>query len=182
MRLNNLTLWPLLAPLALLGGPAVAQGTDLGPPAAITHFQGAPVPAFKVADHAGRPVRVSDFRGRIVIVNMWATWCPPCRLEMPTFERLAARYPKDLVVLAVSNDMGGWPAVDRFWKTQFPHLHVALAPGPELAPSLGALGLPYTLVLDRQGREIARVPQGGQWDQGALAALIARSIARPGKG
>ena len=72
----------------------------------------------------------------------------------------------------------GWPAIDPFWRNRFPHLHLALAPGPELAPKLGALGLPYTLILDREGREIARVPHGGEWDRGELAALIARSIAQ----
>jgi thiol-disulfide isomerase/thioredoxin len=177
MRLGFAKLWPFLAPLVLIVGPAEVEAQDAAP-AAITHSQGKAVPSFTVADRSGKPIKVSDFRGRVVIVNMWATWCPPCRAEMPTFENLAARYPKDLVILAVSNDSGGWPAIDPFWKNRFPHLHVALAPGPDLAPKLGALGLPYTLVLDRQGKEIARVPFGGQWDRGELAALIARSIAQ----
>jgi thiol-disulfide isomerase/thioredoxin len=156
---------------------AQAPAWSLAP---ITGFRGEAVPPVLVSDRAGKPVRLSDFRGRIVIVNMWATWCPPCRAEMPSLERLAARYPKDLVVLAVSNDTKGWPAIDGFWGDRFPHLHVALAPGPELGRQLGALGLPYSLIVDRDGREIARLPQGGEWDQGALAALVAQSIsARP---
>src|SRR5579859_645132 len=161
---------------------AVAAHAQAVPgPSAIMRFQGRPVPSFEVQDRAGKAVRLSDFRGRVVIVNMWATWCPPCRAEMPTLEKLAARYPKDLVVLAISNDEGGWRAIDQFWKNRFPHLRVALAPGPDLAPKLGALGLPYTLIVDRDGREIARVPQGAQWDQGELAALVARSVLQPKK-
>jgi len=170
-----------LASLMLALVPAGARAQEAALPLAITHFQGKPVPPFTVSDRAGKPVRLSDLRGPVVIVNMWATWCPPCRAEMPTLEKLAARYPKDLVVLAISNDEGGWRAIDQFWKNRFPHLRVALAPGPDLAPKLGALGLPYTLIVDRDGREIARVPQGAQWDQGELAALVARSVLQPKK-
>jgi|SRR5579859_2994394 len=158
---------------------AVAAHAQAVPgPSAIMRFQGRPVPSFEVQDRAGKAVRLSDFRGRVVIVNMWATWCPPCRAEMPSLERLAARYPKDLTVLAVSNDSDGWPAVDRFWGKRFGHLRVALAPGPDLAHGLGALGLPYSLIVDRDGREIARLPFGAEWDKGEIAALIGRSIAQ----
>jgi thiol-disulfide isomerase/thioredoxin len=165
----------LASGLILAAPPSVAQPP--GSPPAITAFQGKPVPALGVADRAGRPVTLAELKGRVVIVNMWATWCAPCRLEMPSLERLAARYPKDLVVLAVSNDQQGWPAIDRFVGDQFPHLRLALAAGPDTARQLGVLGLPYSLIVDRQGREIARVPRGAVWDSGGLAALVGRSLA-----
>lgn len=106
----------LLLPLAspLLGIVPAARAQQAGPPLAITRFQGRVVPAFNASDRSGKAIGLSDLRGRIVIVSMWATWCDPCRAEMPTLESLAARYPKDLVVLAVSNDEGGWPEVDQF--------------------------------------------------------------------
>jgi thiol-disulfide isomerase/thioredoxin len=160
----------------LAAAPAAASAQSAGVPAAITRFMGKPLPAFTVSDRARKPIRTADLRGHIAIVNMWATWCPPCRAEMPTLESLGARYPKDLVILAVSNDQGGWPAIDPFWQNRFPHLKVALAPGPQLASELGALGLPYSLIVDRDGREIARVPQGADWNHGELAAMIARSV------
>lgn len=97
---------------------------------------------------------------------------------MPSLERLAARYPKDLVVLAVSNDQQGWPAIDRFARDQFPHLHLALAAGPDTARQLGVLGLPLSVIVDRDGREIARLPRAAEWDSGALASLVAQNIAR----
>ncbi len=171
-----------LAPLMLAFLPAAALAQQAGPPIAITRFQGKVVPPVTVSDRSGKPIRLADLRGRIVIVNMWATWCGPCRAEMPTLESLAARYQKDLVVLAVSNDEGGWPDVDQFWKTQFPHLRVALPSNPDLAVRLGAIGLPYSLIVDREGREIARVPRGADWIHGELAALIARSVSQPTKG
>ena len=167
-----------LAALTLGLAPISAHAQPAGPPIAITRFQGKSPPAVVVADRAGKAIRLSDLRGRIVIVNMWATWCGPCRAEMPTLDRLAAKYPKDLVVLAVSNDEGGWPAIDQFWKSQFPHLRVALAPDRQLAARLGALGLPYSLIVDRDGREIAGVPRGAAWDEGQLAALVARSVSQ----
>lgn len=167
---------PLLAGLVIAGFPALAPA-KASAAVAITHFQGGAVPPVVAADHKGKSVRLSDWRGRTVIVNLWASWCPPCRAELPSLDRLAARYPSDLAVLAISNDADGWPAVDGFWKGQFPHLHLALANGPELGNSLGALGLPYSLVVDRDGREIARIPRGAEWDKGELAELIARSIA-----
>lgn len=175
-RRSRLAWASLLAATTLAAAPAGAFA-QAGPPAAITRFKGAAVPPVVVSDRRGKPVRLSDFRGRVVIVNMWATWCAPCRIEMPTLERLAARHPQDLVVLAVSND-DDWAPVDRYWRSQFPHLRLARAADQSLAGKLGALGLPYTLILDREGREIARVARGAAWDEGELAALVARSVSK----
>ena len=98
-------------------------------------------------------------------------------MEMPSLERLAAQYPHDLSVLAISNDADGWPAIDRFWVGRFPHLHVALTSQPDLIARLGALGLPYSLIVDRDGHEIGRIPRAIEWDQGEMKAFIARSVA-----
>jgi thiol-disulfide isomerase/thioredoxin len=143
----------------------------------IQRFKGREIPPIAATDRAGRPIRLADLRGRVVIVNLWASWCPPCRMEMPSLERLAARYPDDLTVLAISNDVDGWPAIGRFWGQKFPHLRVALASQPDLIARLGALGLPYSLIVDRDGHEIGRIPQGIEWDKGEIKALIARSVA-----
>lgn len=150
-------------------------------PRAITRFHGMPVPDIVVSQKSGRSLHLSDLRGRIVILNVWATWCVPCRAEMPTLERLAARDPNNLVVLAVSIDEDGWPAVDQFWKSQFPHLRAALASSPDLPTELGALGVPYSLVVGRDGREIARVLRGAEWDRGELAALVTHSVSQDAK-
>ena len=96
---------------------------------------------------------------------------------MPSLERLAARYPNDLTVLAISNDADGWPAIDRFWGQNFPHLRVALASEPHVIGRLGALGLPYSLIVDRDGHEIGRVPRAIEWDKPDIESLIARSVA-----
>lgn len=65
---------------------------------------GEPVPAFEFTDFKGRPYKISDFKDKLVVLNFWATWCPPCVVEMPIFIDLAKEYPDDVVVLAISSD------------------------------------------------------------------------------
>ena len=163
--------------LVTLAVTIMAARAQFAPPVIIERFKSHEIPAIPARDRAGHPVRLADLRGRVVIVNLWASWCPPCRMEMPSLERLAAQYPNDLTVLAISNDADGWPAIDRFWGQKFPHLRVALAAEPDLIGQLGALGLPYSLIVDRDGHEIGRIPQGIEWDKGEIKALIARSVA-----
>ena len=157
---------------------APAQSTAIQPgPPIIKRFAGRPPPPIAAIYASGEPVDFASLRGKVVIVNLWATWCGPCRLEMPSLERLAALHPKDLAVVAVSNDEKGWPAVRQFWGPQLAHLRPALAAGPGLAEQLGVLGLPYTLVIDRRGLEVARVPKAAQWDTGDPRQLIEQAIA-----
>jgi thiol-disulfide isomerase/thioredoxin len=164
-----------LALLLMMTVPAAA-GTDPATPI-IQRFQGKEIPPLAAADRAGNPVRLADFRGRIVIVNLWASWCAPCRTEMPSLERLADLYPDDLIVVAISNDAKGWPAIDQFLGQSYPRLHVELATEPGRLDAFGALGLPYSLIVDRDGREIARVLRGIEWDKGSALTLVSQSIA-----
>ena len=161
-----------------LAGAAPSQpAPQRAPSPIITRFAGRPAPAIAASDRAGRPISLAGLRGKVVVVNLWATWCVPCRTEMPSLQRLAAAHRKDLVVIAVSNDEAGWPAVNRFWTGQFPSLRPALAAGPDVAERLGVLGLPYTFIFDRQGREVARVPKATEWDRGEARATIERALA-----
>ncbi|HZC18033.1 MAG TPA: TlpA disulfide reductase family protein [Caulobacteraceae bacterium] len=165
---------------ALLGAAHAQPGAGAAPSAVITRFKGRPAPSLSGAsDRSGAPIDLPALRGKVVIVNMWATWCAPCRIEMPSLERLAAAHPRDLVVIAVSNDQQGWPAVNGFWGPKFAHVRLALASGPDLSRRLGVLGLPYSLVIDQNGDEVARVPRAGEWDAGALRSLVDAAIAFP---
>jgi len=161
-----------------IAGPTPAQPAG-GPPAIISGFAGQPMAKIEATLRNGRATTPDAFRGKVVVLNLWATWCPPCRAELPTLERLAAAHPRDLAVLAYSEDEGGWRAIDRFWGNRFPHLRLALA-GPGVMEGIGALGLPFTLVLDRHGKEIARVPRGVDWSVGEPRRLIERALARRG--
>ncbi|MGI4876752.1 MAG: TlpA family protein disulfide reductase [Janthinobacterium lividum] len=166
----------LLLAFFLAAGGVAAHGQDNASPF-IAHFQGKVPPPIAASDRSNQPVDLKAFRGKVVIVNLWATWCSPCRVELPSLDRLVAANHGTVVVLAVSNDRGGWPAIDRFWGTSYPHLSPVLATDSELPTRLGALALPFTLVLDRQGREVIRVPRAVDWTSAEAQALIKRALA-----
>lgn len=148
--------------------PGVPQGFD--PPR--------PLPAFVFADASGRERTVADFRGEVLVINLWATWCPPCVAEMPTLDRLQAMLAGIGVrVLALSQDRGGAPVVTRFYEqTGVKHLGIWLDPRGAAARTLGARGLPTTLVVTRDGREAMRLVGEAEWDAPEMVQLI-RTIA-----
>lgn len=131
-------------------------------------------PDFTLPDVEGRPVRLRDFRGKLVFVNFWATWCPPCRLEMPSMERLYQTFkPTDFAMLAVSIDRQGAPVVKPFMaelKLTFPAL---LDSKTEVARQFGLRGLPTTYLIDREGRLIGAAVGGRDWYSTEARALIA---------
>lgn len=94
----------------------------LGAPPLVYAFAGRRAVDGLFADRKGRERRTADFEGRVVLVNLWSSRCGPCRVEMPSLDRLAAAFPGELAVLPVSFDGGGWGAIDAFWGQQFPHL------------------------------------------------------------
>jgi peroxiredoxin len=109
-------------------------------------------PNFQLRDMNGRVVALSDLRGKVVLVNFWATWCGPCRVEMPAMERLYRAYDrKDFEILAVSTDAQGVAVTRPFQqenKLTFPILHDA---DFRVGLSYGARTLPMTFMVDRQG-------------------------------
>lgn len=128
------------------------------------------LPAIASAD--GRPLSVDALRGKIVLVNFWASWCGSCRKEWPSLDRLAAKRP-DLVVIAASVDADRDDGV-RAFAGRYPHLRLGFSALPAVQ-RFGALGMPYSVVLDRNGREKARVPRALAWDGSDGAALLFRA-------
>ncbi len=133
-------------------------------------------------DLHGNPVTLADYSGKVVLVNIWATWCPPCRAEMPTLDRLAgAMDGPDFAVIALSTDRGGVERVAKFLENmQIENLKVMLDRGGDFARQAGVLGLPVTLILDRQGREIARLLGDADWDSPDARAILRRIIEMTG--
>jgi thiol-disulfide isomerase/thioredoxin len=124
-------------------------------------------------------VTIAAWAGRVVLMNFWATWCPPCLKEMPSLDRLqAALGGDDFQVVAVSTDRGDpgkparWLADNRIERLQLYH-DARL----RLAQASALLGQPTTLVIDRQGREIARFTGETEWDAPEAQALIRAVIA-----
>lgn len=140
----------------------------------------APDHGFKARD--GSAVRFADFRGKVVVVNLWAMWCAPCRTEMPTLARLAELYAgRDLVVLPVNVDTGADALADA---TSFIDVHepLPLYNDPEfrlpfLFPGKGKM--PQTILLDRQGRIRAAFAGEADWSSAEARALIDALLAEP---
>ena len=127
---------------------------------------------FHDADGAER--RIADFAGKGLVVNLWATWCPPCVEEMPALDRLARQVREEgIEVLALSQDRGGAKAVRAFYgRTGVRHLGIWLDPRGAAARAWGARGLPTTLVVDRAGMEAARLEGITEWDAAPMVARI----------
>jgi peroxiredoxin len=126
-------------------------------------------PNFRLRDMKGQMVALSDLRGKVVLLNFWATWCGPCRIEMPAMEQLYRAYPrKDFEILAVSTDAQGVAVTRPFQqenKLTFPILHDA---DFRVGLAYGARTLPMTIMVDRQG--IVRQQIFGARDWGAPEA------------
>jgi peroxiredoxin len=139
-------------------------------------------PDFAVPDLAGQAVRLSAYRGRVVLVNLWATWCPPCRDEMPSMEQLYQKLKdRGFVLLAVSQDDGGAAIVKPFveqMKVTFP---VLVDPQGEVGRKYGVWGFPESFLVDREGRIVDRVIGPRDWASNTQVARIeALLAAQPG--
>jgi thiol-disulfide isomerase/thioredoxin len=116
----------------------------------------APVGAFAVQTIDGRTIRSADLRGKVVLVNFWATWCPPCRAEVPDLVRLQDKYRDQLVIIGISEDEDNLGAVRRFVADHGVNYAIAMAT-PALATVFpGVSSLPTTFVLDRNGLIVQR--------------------------
>ena len=116
----------------------------------------AAVPAMTMHDIDGRPISTSDLRGKVVIVNFWATWCPPCRAEIPDLVALQAKYGDKLQIIGVSQDEEPVEVVRRFAAAQRMNYPIVMTT-PELEKAFpGVAALPTSFVLDRESRLVQR--------------------------
>lgn len=145
----------------------------------LVHDSRAAMPDVGFQDVAGAPLSLSKWKGRVALVNLWATWCGPCRKEMPALAALQKDLgSKDFEVVAVSLDMKGIPASSAFLKeTGAEALALYADPKGELLNTLNAPGLPVTILVDRQGREAARMVGPAEWNGPEAQALIKAALA-----
>lgn len=143
------------------------------------HDTPVPVPDISFADEAGASRSLADFRGKVVLLNVWATWCVPCRIEMPTLDRLQATLGgPDFEVVAFSIDRGGPAVVRKFFdEIGIQHLAVGIDTSTGAAFKLGTVGLPATLLVDRNGMEIGRVIGPAEWDSDEMVSALKPLIA-----
>ncbi len=106
---------------------------------------------------------LGDWRGRWVVLNFWATWCAPCRYEMPTFDRLQAAMP-GIAVLPVATGRNPLPGIERFYaEAGIANLPILRDPRGELARTMGVMGLPVTVILNPEGQEVGRLIGDADW-------------------
>lgn len=170
------------------GSPVPSSPQDVAAPPPLTgeihlferHGNPRAVPDIAFTDGEGRPLVLEDFRGRVVLVNFWATWCAPCRYEMPSLDRLQGlRGGRDFAVLALSMDRQGMAVVQPFFESlELRRLETYLDPGGMAARGFGVTGLPTTILIDAEGREAGRLAGPAEWDAPEAVALIDDLIAR----
>ena len=140
-------------------------------------------PDFAVPDLDGQAVRLSAYRGQVVLVNLWATWCPPCREEMPSMEKLHQRLrDKGFVLLAVSEDEGGAAVVRPFVEQMRLGFRVLVDAEGEVGRKYGVWGYPESFLVDREGRIVERVIGPRDWAAPAEVARIEALLAAPSGG
>ena len=139
-----------------------------------THDAPRAVPELAFEDGQGGKHTLRQFRGKTVLLNVWATWCAPCREEMPALDRLQRKLGgSGLEVLALSIDTGGAAAVKQFYdELGIRSLAIYVDRSMRATGTLGAVGLPTTLLIDAEGREIGRRIGPAEWDGPEAVRLI----------
>ncbi|APG62112.1 hypothetical protein LPB140_04015 [Sphingorhabdus lutea] len=134
---------------------------------------GSEAPKVEFFSPDGSKNNLTNYRGRPLLLNLWATWCGPCRVEMPSLDTLAALEEGKLTVLTVSQDLEGGKVVRPFFeKYQFANLQGHYDPQNNLWKAVGASALPVTILYDENGIEKWRVVGGLEWDDEMVADLI----------
>lgn len=163
----------VIAMALVMGGIGRTVQADL-PPRLQAHDAPLAVPKLAFQDRDGLPLTLADFRGKTVLLNIWATWCIPCREEMPTLDRLQARLGGDAFqVVALSIDRGGTEAVQRFYtEAGITHLEIFTGSAGRILHDLAVVGPPLTLLVDAEGREVARAIGPIDWDEPEIIEFI----------
>lgn len=138
-----------------------------------------PVPEITLLDAEDGERSLSEYLGRYVVLNFWATWCAPCRHEMPSLDRLEAEFGGDgFAVVPVATGRNSLAGIHRFFEeAEIAHLPILRDTRQELAREMGVLGLPVTVILNPEGQEIARLIGDAEWDSDSARAIVAALVA-----
>jgi len=137
-----------------------------------------PAPPFSFVDPDGNRASLADFSGKLVVLNLWATWCAPCLREMPALDRMQMRLGKDVVVLAISEDRGGGKVVEPFIeKFGLKSVKFYLDPKSRAEQAFKIQGLPTSFVIGREGNVFGRVEGAAEWDSPKLLDTLKSFLA-----
>lgn len=163
----------LFALLFVLSAAAAAADEKIRPGEFIPATPPQPAPQAAFTDTAGNPASLADFKGKPVIVNLWATWCQPCLKEMPSLDRLQANLAGRLIVAAVSEDRGAATRVGPFVDAMgLKNLKVYLDPKGDLGHAFGVRGLPTSILIDAEGRVAGQVEGAAEWDSAKMMTVL----------
>lgn len=154
-------------------GPA-ADTSKSGLIAFVRKSEPAELPEVSFTDEKGESKTLADFKGKTILLNLWATWCAPCREEMPSLDRLQAELGGDnFEVIALSIDRGGVEASKRFLEEiKVTSLATYVDASGKATKPLHVIGMPTTLLIDADGREVGRLVGPAHWDSPAAKKLI----------
>jgi len=138
-----------------------------------------PAPELTFTGRDGAAKQLSDFRGKLVLVNLWATWCVPCVEEMPALDRLQAKLRPDLTIIAISQDRRGAEVVEPFLaRTGIKHLGIYLDPKSAATNAFHAQGLPTSILIGADGLIRGKLEGAAKWDEAAMVAVLQRYIVK----
>ena len=159
--------------LLLLAGTAMASGGEAAGPLTVLATR-SPAPALQLKDLDGKTYHLADLRGKVVLVNFWATWCPPCRREMPSLQRLYEKLPhENFEILAVDVGEDENTVLTFSWMLKPAPTFPLLLDRDSMAMGKWPVqGLPTSFVIDKQGRVALRAVGGRDFDSPAVTAQI----------
>ena len=141
------------------------------------HDTPAPIPEAVLLDAADAEHSLSDYKGKWVVLNFWATWCAPCRHEMPSLDRLQTAMP-EIAVVPVATGRNPVTGIERFFaEAGIKTLPILRDPKSELARGMAVMGLPVTVILNPEGEEVARLIGDAEWDSPSAKAIMAALVA-----
>ncbi|MGR3723333.1 TlpA family protein disulfide reductase [Abyssibius alkaniclasticus] len=189
MTLRKLSFALLYAATALVANPSIAGTLSAEERAAIEsmrsdslrrlviHSEPRDVVDVGYVSKAGEAQTIPA-NGRLNVVNFWATWCAPCREEMPALDRLRAELGDEAGVIAIATGRNRVEDIERFNEDVGVTMPINLDPRGDLAAAHGAMGLPTTIVFDGEGREIARLTGAAEWDKaGPIIRALVEALA-----
>lgn len=137
-----------------------------------------PMPEITFVDADAKPLKLADYKGKVVLLNFWATWCAPCVKEMPSLDRLQGGMGKDkFIVLPLSLDGPSKPKVAPFYQDKkLTELGIYFDKGHKVQQALDVNVLPTSILIDAEGRELGRIEGEAEWDKPEALALMKAAI------
>lgn len=176
-RLKGILAVVLLAVNSIMAAAAVPDG--VGPQGILMWEKPRDMPELNFKDGLGNALTLTDFEGKTVLLNIWATWCGPCREEMPTLDAVQKGLGGvDFEVVALSIDRQMTAVKDFYQEIGVKHLHKYIDESTMAGANLGAVGIPTTLLINRQGDEIGRLVGSTEWDSPEMIAFLRTMIER----